>query len=252
VRGGLEAGTVSLTGANGDEIEGYAAHPRDAAASGGVVVIHHMPGYDEASKEITRRIAAWGWSAVCPNLHHRDAPGADPDDAAAASRAAGGVPDHRLRRDVAGALDYLRAQPSSNRRVATIGFCSGGRQSLLAACGLELDAAVDCYGAFVLEPPPPERGLEVASLEGRLGEISCPVLGLFGKEDKNPTPDEVAKLDGILTELGKPHEFHSFDGAGHAFFAVDRPAYRPAVATEAWELVRGFFDTHLATEGSAG
>lgn len=244
----LEAGTITITGADGDGIEAYAAHPVDGPPAGGVVVIHHMPGYDRATKEITRRFAGWGWSAVCPNLHHRDAPGADSDDAAAASRANGGVPDERLLGDVSGATDYLRGHATANGKVATIGFCSGGRQSLLAGCGLDLDAAIDCYGAFVLSSPPPELGLEVPSLEPRLADLSCPVLGLFGSEDKNPTPDEVARLDQILTELGKEHEFHSFADAGHAFFAVDRPAYRPAAATEGWELVHAFLSTHLNDE----
>jgi carboxymethylenebutenolidase len=248
MRADLAAGTITLTGADGVEIEGYAAHPRGVGSVGGVVVIHHLPGYDDASLEITRRFASWGWSAVCPNLHHRDAPGAEPDDAAAASRAAGGVPDDRLVGDVGAAVDYLRGRPTSNGRVGTIGFCSGGRQSVLAACALDIDAAVDCYGAFVFEPPGPEMQWNVTPLDDRLPEIACPLLGLFGNDDKYPGPDEVAKFDRILTELGKPHEFHSFDGAGHAFFAVDRPSYRPTVATEAWQLVRGFFDTHLATE----
>ncbi|HEX2807705.1 MAG TPA: dienelactone hydrolase family protein [Kineosporiaceae bacterium] len=50
---------------------------------GGVVVIHHMPGYDAATKEITRRFAAEGYLALCPNLYRREAPGASPDDDAA-------------------------------------------------------------------------------------------------------------------------------------------------------------------------
>ena len=246
MRDGLEAGTITLTGADGDEIEAYAAHPVGAPPSGGVVVIHHMPGYDAETKEITRRFASWGWSAVCPNLHHRDAPGADPDDAAAASRANGGVPDERLLGDLAGAVTYLKQHPAGNGGVAAMGFCSGGRQALLAGCGLELDATVDCYGAFVLTPPAEELGLKVAPVEPRLADLSCPVLGLFGNEDKNPPPDEVERLDQILTDLGKEHEFHSFDDAGHAFFAVNRPAYRPGVANEGWRLVRDFLGRHLA------
>jgi carboxymethylenebutenolidase len=244
----LEAGSTTITGAGDDQIEAYVAHPVDVPPSGGVVVIHHMPGYDEQTKEITRRFAAWGWSAVCPNLHHRDAPGADPDDAAAASRANGGVPDERLVGDVAGAVAYLRGHPSSHGRVATIGFCSGGRQSVLAGCALDLDGVIDCYGAFVLDPPPQEYALVVSSLEPRLPDLSAPVLGLFGREDKNPAPEEVARLDRLLTDLGKEHEFHSFDDAGHGFFAVNRPAYRPGAATEGWRLVRDFLGAHLTGE----
>ncbi|MGH3763213.1 dienelactone hydrolase family protein [Actinophytocola sp.] len=251
MRDEIAAGTVTVTGAGGDEIDAYAAHPVGAAPSGGVVVIHHMPGYDEATKEITRKFATWGWSAVCPNLHQRDAPGADPDDAAAASRAAGGVPDERLVGDVEGAMAYLRDHPTGNGRVATIGFCSGGRQSLLAGCALDVDAVVNCYGAFVLTPPPAEYGLTVPPIEPRLGDLSCPVLGLFGAEDKNPTPQDVKRLDELLTERAVPHEFHDFENAGHAFFAVDRAAYRPAAAVEGWRLVREFLGRHLAGEGNA-
>jgi len=114
---------------------------------GGVVVIHHMPGYDAGHKEITRRLATFGCAALCPNLYSREAPGADPDDAAAAARARGGVPDDRLVGDVEGGINYLWSLPASNGKAATIGFCSGGRQSVLAACRLPVDAAVDCYGA---------------------------------------------------------------------------------------------------------
>src|SRR5580704_17357052 len=148
------AETVSITGHGGDQIEAYLARPLGPGPYGSVVVIHHMPGYDEGSKEITRNFAAHGYLAICPNLHYREAPGASPDDAAAAARAQGGVPDDRLVGDVAGAVAYLRAMPASNGKAGTIGYCSGGRQSFLAACSLPLDAAVDCYGAFVVGTPP--------------------------------------------------------------------------------------------------
>ncbi|MGH9006451.1 MAG: dienelactone hydrolase family protein, partial [Acidimicrobiales bacterium] len=86
----IEAGTISLTSAKGDEIEAYHAHPSDAAGHGSVVVIHHMPGYDSSTKEIARRFAAHGYGAIVPNLFHRYAPGANSGDGAAAARA---VPD---------------------------------------------------------------------------------------------------------------------------------------------------------------
>lgn len=154
--GSLSAQTVMIDGDGNDRIEAYLARPAGAQRRGGVVVIHHMPGYDRASMEITRRFAELGYDAICPNLHWRDAPGAAPDDASAASRAKGGVPDSRLIGDVAGAVDHLRSRPTSNGRVADIGFCSGGRQSVLAACHLGLDATVDCYGAFVTGTVPAE------------------------------------------------------------------------------------------------
>jgi carboxymethylenebutenolidase len=242
-----QAGTVSIAGAGGDVIDAYLARPLHEDSVGGVVVIHHMPGYDAATKEITRRFAVMGYNAICPNLHHRDAPGAAPDDAAAASRAAGGVPDERLVGDVGGAAEHLRALDNANGRVGVIGYCSGGRQALLAACSLQLDAAVDCYGAFAVRRPPSDTPLRLTPLTDLLPNLSCPLLGLFGANDRNPPPDEVAELDGLLTDAGKTHEFHVFDGAGHGFFAVDRPSYVQEAASRGWELVTNFFARHLST-----
>ena len=244
----LSATTVQLLGAGGDEIEGYVARPDDDGKRGGVVVIHHLPGYDRETKEITRRFAELGYDAICPNLYTRDAPGAAPDDAAAVARASGGIPDERLVGDVRGAMEYLKALPTSNGRVGTIGYCSGGRQSVLAACQLPLDAAVDCYGAYVTGTPFPGFVLKVTNLVDQLPNLNAPLLGLFGKEDKTPSPEHVAELDQILTELDKPHEFHSYDDAGHAFFAVNRPSYRVAAANDGWNRIEKFYGRYLANQ----
>jgi carboxymethylenebutenolidase len=243
----LTAGTISITGHGGDEVEAYLAHPLGAGPFGGVVVIHHMPGYDAATKEITRKFAAHGYAALMPNLYHREAPGASPDDAAATARAQGGVPDERLVGDVGGAAAYLRAVDGSNGKVGVIGYCSGGRQSFLAACSLQLDAAVDCYGARVVNPPPPDSPLKMEPVIGLAKNLSCPLLGLFGADDKYPDPAETAELSRELTALGKAHEFHTYDGAGHAFFAVDRPSYRVGAATDGWARIWDFFGRLLAS-----
>jgi len=147
--------------------------------------------------------------------------------------------------DVAGAAAYLRSLPTSNGQVGVIGYCSGGRQSVLAACNVDLDAAVDCYGAFVVGTPPEGFPIKVTNLVDQLPNLRCPLLGLFGKEDSYPTPEQVAELDEILTAHDKPHEFHSYDDAGHAFFSVDRPSYRVAAANDGWERITAFYTTHL-------
>jgi carboxymethylenebutenolidase len=241
----MSAETVMITGHGGDEIEAYVARPIEDGPHGGVVVIHHMPGYDRATKEIVRRFAELGYDAICPNLYWREAPGAAPDDAAATARAQGGVPDERLVGDVGGGAEYLRGLPGSNGKVGVIGYCSGGRQSVLAACNLKLDAAVDCYGAFVVGDPPEGFPLQVTNLVDQLPNLGAPLLGLFGNEDSHPSPEQVNELDEILTAEGKPHEFHRYDDAGHAFFSVDRPAYRVAAANDGWEQITAFYKTNL-------
>jgi len=210
------------------------------------VVIHHMPGYDAGTKEIARRFAVHGYNAVLPNLYWREAPGVSPEDAAALARAAGGVPDQRLVGDVAGAAAFLRGLSTSNGKVGVIGYCSGGRQSFLAAVSLPLEAAVDCYGAFVVGDPPAGMPLKVGPIVDKTPDLSCPLLGLFGAEDKYPSPSEVAELESALKAAGKTYEFHSYEGAGHAFFSVNRPAYRPAAAVGGWEKIFTFFGKYLA------
>src|SRR3982074_1012643 len=92
----MRAETVQIDGADGDAVEAYLAQPLERGAVGGVVVIHHMPGFDDATKEITRNIAARGLLAICPNLYSREASGKGAEEAYAIARAEGGVPDQRL------------------------------------------------------------------------------------------------------------------------------------------------------------
>src|SRR5215469_689285 len=240
------AESITISGHGGDAIEAYSARPMQPGPAGGVVVIHHMPGYDAPTKEIARNFAAHGYNAIVPNLYYREAPGASPDDAAATARAAGGVPDERLVGDVAGAAAYLRALPTSNGKVGVIGYCSGGRQSFLAAVSLPLDAAVDCYGAFIVGAPPPGLPLKVGPIVDKAPDLSCPLLGLFGVEDQYPSPSHVAELEAALKAADKTYEFHSYEGAGHAFFSVNRPAYRPEAAVDGWEKIFTFFGKYLA------
>lgn len=241
----MRAETIRITGHGGAELEAYVAWPLEGAPHGGVVVIHHMPGYDEETKEITRRFADHGYLALCPNLYSREGIGRDVAEAAAAARAKGGVPDEQLVGDVGAAVAHLRSREDSNGKVGTIGYCSGGRQSLLAACSLELDAAIDCYGAFVVQEPPAGTPLQVRPIVHLVGNLSCPFLGLFGAEDTHPSPEETAALGRALEEAGKIFELHTFEDAGHAFFAVNRTMYRPEAATKGWPLIWEFLGRTL-------
>ena len=241
----LRARTVRLAGHGGDDVFAYLAVPDGDQPRGGVVVIHHLPGYDRATKEIVRRFAELGYDAICVNLYSREAPDAAPDDAAAMVRARGGVPDERLVGDVAGAARYLRSLPTSNGKVGVIGYCSGGRQSVLASCNLDLDAAVDCYGAFVTGTPPEGYVLRVNNLVDQLPNLHCPLLGLFGNEDSSPSPEQVDELERILKANRKTYEFHRYDNAGHGFFAVDRVMYRVEAANDGWERINAFFGAYL-------
>jgi carboxymethylenebutenolidase len=243
---GMLAESVTIRGDGGDDVAAYYARPLGAGPFPGVVVIHHMPGWDQWTREVVRKFAQHGYAAISHHLYSRMGTGS-PDDVAARARAAGGVADDQVVGDVAGAMHFLRAQPYASGKVGAIGFCSGGRHTYLVACRLpDLDAAVDCWGGNVIVDDPSQLNEKrpVAPID-LTAELQCPLLGIFGNEDHNPTADQVNRTEEVLKRLGKDYEFHRYDGAGHGFFAVDRPAYRPEQATDAWGKVFAFYGKHL-------
>ena len=244
------AETIGIAGHNGDIIQAYYARPVVATALPGVIVLHHMPGWDEWSKEVTRKLAYHGYAAICPHLFSRQGPGRW-DDVAAAARAMGGASDAQVVGDGEGAAAFLRAQPYSNGKVGVIGFCSGGRQAYMLACKIpSLNAAVDCWGGRVVASPEHLTEQQPVPVIDMTRDISCPLLGLFGNEDTNPSVEQVNRIEEELKRHGKQYEFYRYDGAGHAFFAVDRTSYRPEQAVDGWKKVFAFFEKHLRAGAS--
>lgn len=243
----ITAGEVTFAGANGDQVQAYLAQPAGDHPVGGVVVIHHMPGWDEGSVEISRKFAHYGYNAICPNLFHRFGEG-EPDEVAAVARSRSGKSDDETVGDVAGAAAYLRGLPTSNGKVGIIGFCSGGRQVVLVASRLDnLDAAVDCWGGRVIADADQLTESHPVAPFDLTADLAAPLLGIFGNDDRSPTPEQVDQHEAALKEHGKTYEFHRYDGAGHGFFAVNRPGYRPEQATEAWREVFKWYGTYLAS-----
>ena len=242
---GMLAETVILPGYHADLINAYFARPLGAGPFPGIVLVHHMPGWDEWYRETTRKFAAYGYAALCPNLYFREGHGT-PEDVAARVRGVGGVADDQVLGDVGAALALLKSMPYVNGKVGVFGTCSGGRHAYLAACRIPGFAAlVDCWGGRVVmsaEELTPKQS--VAPID-YTSDLSCPVLGIFGNDDRTPTPEQVNILEDTLKKLGKNYEFHRYDGAGHAFFYHNRPAYRQEQAVDGWSKVFTFLEKNL-------
>jgi len=242
---GMIAENIFIKGHNGDLIETYLARPLGPGPYPGVVLIHHMPGWDEAQKEMVRKLAYHDLIGICPNLHHRAGSGTLLE-VVTAVRDAGGTPDDQCMGDVEGAVNYLETLPYYNGKAGTIGFCSGGRQVYLAACQVKrLKAAVDCYGGRVVAPPESLTPRQPVAPLDLTRDMVCPLLGLFGVEDKSPSPEDVKRTEEELKKYNKTYEFHTYENAGHGFFSVDRPSYRQHAATDAWPKVFAFYDKYL-------
>jgi carboxymethylenebutenolidase len=246
---GMLAETVALAGYGGDSIRAYYARPLGEGPFGGVILIPHMPGWDEISRELTRRFAHHGYLAICPNIYERFGAG-QPSEVAGRAREAGGLYDDCVMGDVEGALAYLAAQPYSNGRVGVIGMCSGGRHAFLAGCRVEgLSAVVDCWGGRVVMAAEELSAANPVAPIDLTSQLASPLLGIFGNEDRFPTPEQVDLHEQELIKHGKDYEFHRYDGAGHGFWYYTGEAYRPTAAMDSLNKTLAFFAKHLKADG---
>lgn len=242
---GMLGETVRFYGGNGDLIGGYMSRPIGPGPYPGVIVIHEVFGLVESTREITHKFAARGYIALAPNLYFRECPGDPEEEVINTLRQTGGIPDSRVIQDLSGAARTLRSVATCSGKIGVIGYCSGGRQTLMFACNTrELTAAVNCYGGRVVtDEKTPNQPTPVIDMIANLG---CPVLGLFGESDQNPSPDHVARLEAELKKHHKQYEFKIYPpDTGHGFFADFRPSYRQPSATDGWERIFNFFGRRL-------
>ena len=242
---GMIAETIMIPDKDGNGRRAYYSRPLGKATYPSIVLIPHMPGWDEWCRETARRFTEHGYAVLCPDIYQDYGTGT-PVEVSTRMREAGIVPDASVMEDTKNCLGFLKSQTSSNGKAGVIGMCSGGRHTFLAACTVPgFDAAVDCWGGGVVESPEkltPSR--PVAPID-YAADLECPLLGIFGNEDFGPTPADVDILDARLTELGKDHTFYRYDGAGHGIWYYDKPMYRREQALDSFNKVMEFFDRHL-------
>ncbi len=242
---GMIAETVDIPSANGDSVRVYYSRPLTEGTHPGIVLIPHMPGWDEFCRETARRFTEHGYSVVCPDIYSRFGTGT-PTEVSHMARDAGGVHDDSVMGDCEGALNFLRSQSDSNGKVGVIGMCSGGRHTFLAACTIEgFDAAVDCWGGGVTAKPDEATDARPVAPIEYADNLQCPLLGIFGNDDHGPSPSDVDELEAVLKDLGKDYEFHRYDQAAHGIWYYDKPMYRQEQAMDSWNIALDFFDKYL-------
>jgi carboxymethylenebutenolidase len=232
------ASSWESTTVNNSKMPLYLSVPERGGPVPGIVVVHGQSGLENSIKETTHMLALQGYAAIAPDLYHRDGPDCKDDNVTKKSR----VRDSNIIDDITGAMQFLKNHRRVNGdRLGIVGFCMGGRiVYLMAAASRDLKAAVMFYGSSTMAP----FG-EGPSPFDRTREISCPIQGHFGADDQNPSPEDMGKLDAELTRWDKPHEFHTYSGAAHAFANAGSANYRPHAAALAWPKATEFFSRHL-------
>lgn len=203
-----------------------------------IIVAQHAGGVDDFVCGMTDRFGAEGFVAVAPDLYHREEPGSSDDPMTRMSR----LRDVTIIRDMNAAVEHAKSLPEvSGDGMGVTGFCMGGRVAyLMASQNPVFKASVVFWGGNIMVPW--GDGPSPYDLTDGIG---CPVLGLFGDDDPNPTPADVAKISAEMDRLGKAHEFHSYAGAGHAFMNESRASYREEASKDAWKRAIAFFNKHL-------
>lgn len=222
--------TISID-AQGGEMDLILGVPDGAGPFPTLVVTHHRWGLDPFTHSVVERLNTNGFIAGAPNFYHRRPAG---EDTAESMKF---LDDDEIIADIKSTTSYLQAQATAKRGAEGImGHCMGGRHSFLGATSHPFKAAVMLYGGSINM----SRNGKPPALT-RAASINCPILGFFGKDDKNPSPADMAAIDAELTRLGKKHEFHAYDGAGHAFQNHTDERYRPAASEDAWRRYLAFF-----------
>jgi carboxymethylenebutenolidase len=244
---------LTFPGAGGTPVNAYLARPADAANHPGMIVIHEAGGLNEHIRDVVNRFANIGYVALGVDLYTREGGPPPAGDMPAIMQRLFSMSDETVLGDLEGAADHLRSLDGVNGRIGCIGFCMGGRYTLLfATVSDRLNAAVDCWGGFIDRATPDERATPArATPPLELAEqLSCSLLAAVGAEDQNPSPQIAEQLReragrSPIGDSGQEIKVDVYDGAGHAFFADYRPTYRPEPAAKLWREIVPFLQRHL-------
>ncbi len=233
-----------------------------------ILVIQEIWGVDEHIMDLARRYASAGYIAAAPDLYSNG--GKDesrsagritelkdfldrvpmsvimnPDDRRKAIEKEPEVKAKRLSktmdsifsgRDMEGMVKALEDAVSVLRSdygatsVGTVGYCMGGSLSFRMSMSKNVAGSVVYYGTA------PEESI--------LGEVSAPLLGLYGGEDHRIS-DAVPEVSEKMKSLGKKYDYVIYKGAQHAFFNDTRASFGAAAARDAWARTLEFFRQNL-------
>jgi carboxymethylenebutenolidase len=212
------------------EAKGYFARPAAQGSYPGIVMIHENRGLRPEIKTMAEEMAKEGYMVLAVDLYK----GQVVETQEQARAISSGFDQEEGTANLKAAAAYLREQGAA--KIASLGWCFGGRQSVaLAISGEPLDATVVYYGG------------NMASTVEELEPINWPVLGIFGEEDQAIPIEKVKEFESSLNTLGVENEIHIYPGVGHAFANPSGNNYAPEETKDAWIKTVNFLEKHLKT-----
>lgn len=222
----------------------YLATPDHKQPRPGVVIASQgRPGIDNSMYDVVHQLHREGYAAVLPDIFHRQ-----PTDLPDGTRHSQLLIDEEVIADMNAAAALLKSQAVTVDPLGVIGFCIGGRVAyMMSAVNHAFRAAAVFYSGNIMK----SMGAGPLPFE-RTKDIGCPLLGLFGADDVNPSPEDLRKIDAELTRFGKWHEFHIYQNTGHGFQTfLNLERYRERAARAAWGELLAFLDHFLVRRETA-
>jgi carboxymethylenebutenolidase len=229
---------ITLAVADGSTMDAYVARPANHGKYPAILVFQEAFGVTAHIRDIAERFAKAGLVAIAPELFHRTAaPGAEIayNDTSTAMQHARAGSTEQLVLDIRSAYEWLTKDSGVHTdRIASVGFCMGGRASFLACAKVPLQAAISFYGGGI-----------APTLLPHVAELRAPILFFWGGKDKHIGQDQIRAIVDECKRVGKPYVNVEFSEADHAFFRDVGPAYHPGAASLAWNLTEAFLHLHV-------
>lgn len=211
-----------------ESARGYLAKPSDPGIYPGIVMIHEWWGLNDNIKQMADELASNGYTVLAVDLYNGEI-ASDPDRARELSS---GIDQIKATENLRQAVQFLKTNEKATK-VASLGWCFGGGQSLqLAISGEPLAATVIYYGRLT-------NDLD------RLSVINWPILGIFGDKDASIPIDSVKTFETAIGELGQENEIYVYPGVGHAFANPTGENFAPQETQDAWKKTLAFLEKHL-------
>lgn len=217
-----------------DTVKAYLALPDGNGPFPALLVIHEWWGLNDWVKQNADEFARRGYAALAVDLY-RGRSTSSSDEAHELMR---GLPEDRAAKDLKSAFAYLQQHfKVSKDNIGSIGWCMGGGYSLSAALNIQsLAAAVVCYGRLVSE-------------EDEIRKISCPLLGIFGENDRGIPSVSAKAFERMAQKLDKNVRVTIYPKVGHGFMNPDnKNGYDEKSAEDAWQKIFAFLDSKLMTK----
>jgi carboxymethylenebutenolidase len=199
-----------------------------------VIMIHENRGLNDNIKNTADILAKQGYVVLAVDLFQGQVT-ADPNQARELSSAVRNNPGVAIE-NMKSAVDYLGSLQNVNAsRIASIGWCFGGGQSLQLALHSKdhpLAATVIYYGQVINDTK-------------ELSKIKWPVLAIFGDQDQSISVDSVNVFEQALNETGVINEIYIYPGVGHAFANPSNDNYAPQETADAWKKTLAFLSKYV-------